>query len=747
MNRCKKRIMFCSYLLLLILTVSACSPKEKKQEKNDEVELSGIYYQIHETAIPDPDEKLLLECTDKGFVRELDIMLADDTVYRIAQVWDTIDGIEQNTAFYLQILKPPYTSWDTQLVSSYVWDSSLEYEGFQYNIWELVDVWENEVLCIVNHYDEEQNRKQYLGYYHMNGKGELRGEIPLEENFQLFASRDGNLYAYSDMPGNRLIVLDAELNVVSEKNLDGKIYGMYESTDTDEIFWYGEKNDGYGCWNIENGKAVCQGFQELSFLGECAVNSNKELFLADTHGIWRFSAEESGGIEICDLAQRGYLLEDMLAMTAPTEEELLLLVQMDGETLLLQLTEMAQLPQGKQQIVLAMPFEVPVLRDFIARFNRQSELWEVVPLLPEIEGEGLAFGEQIQLELSAGRGPDLVMEGLIDPLSLAQNGYLKSLDGTLYEEEYWPPALECGKIDGVLYGIPYEASLLFASYSSELTQGKAQWTVEELIKAVSASDAEILQQGYEGTEIVIYYGLLDNENRQFIDWERKESHLSEQPFIELLQFANDYRDNGKVSLDGTGEAVQEGRIAAISGPTDIEKLEFLKECFAGKDSNIGYPRSEGNGIYVDANMLYLNSNSTVSEGAIEFLKFIASKEIQMRYAENDTKVKKINSITYSSSFAIRKDALERQIELKKQEKPIENLALMDGVYYQHKGLSEEREEVLQFLISHAEPGAWKIEAVMDIVSEELEPFFAGQCSAEEAAKKLDNRVQLYLDEN
>lgn len=36
--------------------------------------------------------------------------------------------------------------------------------------------------------------------------------------------------------------------------------------------------------------------------------------------------------------------------------------------------------------------------------------------------------------------------------------------------------------------------------------------------------------------------------------------------------------------------------------------------------------------------------------------------------------------------------------------------------------------------------------VVDILSEELEPFFAGQCSAEEAARKLDNRVQLYLDE-
>ncbi len=245
---------------------------------------------------------------------------------------------------------------------------------------------------------------------------------------------------------------------------------------------------------------------------------------------------------------------------------------------------------------------------------------------------------------------------------------------------------------------------------------------------------------------MLYYGLSDDGNKQFIDWERKESHLSEQPFIELLQFAYDYRDEGTFDVDEVGEALQEGKIAAISGPADMGKLEFLKECFAGKDSNIGYPRAEGNGIYVSSNMLYLNSNSAVREGAIEFLKFISSKETQMRYAENDTKVKKPNSITYGCSFAIRKDALERQIELKKQEKPTENLSLMYGVYYQHKGLSEERAEILQFLLSHAEPGTWNINAVMDILSEELDPFFAGQCNAEEAARKLDNRVQLYLDE-
>lgn len=38
------------------------------------------------------------------------------------------------------------------------------------------------------------------------------------------------------------------------------------------------------------------------------------------------------------------------------------------------------------------------------------------------------------------------------------------------------------------------------------------------------------------------------------------------------------------------------------------------------------------------------------------------------------------------------------------------------------------------------------EEVSGMVWEELAPYFAGQKTAEEAAKALDSRVQLYLDE-
>jgi hypothetical protein len=37
--------------------------------------------------------------------------------------------------------------------------------------------------------------------------------------------------------------------------------------------------------------------------------------------------------------------------------------------------------------------------------------------------------------------------------------------------------------------------------------------------------------------------------------------------------------------------------------------------------------------------------------------------------------------------------------------------------------------------------------VEGMIYEELEAYFAGQITAQEAAEKLDRRMQLYLDEN
>lgn len=56
------------------------------------------------------------------------------------------------------------------------------------------------------------------------------------------------------------------------------------------------------------------------------------------------------------------------------------------------------------------------------------------------------------------------------------------------------------------------------------------------------------------------------------------------------------------------------------------------------------------------------------------------------------------------------------------------------------------EKLVTFLLS-ADRRYYENEEIMDILSEETGAFFAGDKTAEDTARVIRNKVQLYLDEN
>ena len=438
-------------------------------------------------------------------------------------------------------------------------------------------------------------------------------------------------------------------------------------------------------------------------------------------------------------------------MTVQEDGSLLVLAEFDGRRYILNMKE-SERPREVQEIVLATT-ELPNsgLRMLISRFNRQNDRYHVTVQEQE-NGEAWAdFFLRLQLELAAGRGPDIYSEEIINAEEMVRQGYLQSLEGILEDEDsYWPAALEYGRVDGVLYGIPVECMVWLAAYSSELTGGRQSWTLQEMMDAVRGSEAEILQAGVEGCRIVNVYGLFDEDNKDYIDWEAGISHLSEEPFLELLEFAKQYADTQQSDFSEWGEKLKNGEIAAhnqgASGIHNLSDLNYLEACFDGDVSVIGYPRSVGNGIYVDPKTLYLSAASDKREGAAEFFRFLLSEENQKLYVEFQTSYVSSETIAYESNFPVRLSALDRLEEVKRAEKEDTRLDVRFGTRYQPKGLSDVQAERYRFIIENARPMPTKTEMILDIIYEELEPYFAGSVSAEEAAQKLDNRVQLYLDE-
>lgn len=737
--------------IILILCFCGCSGASSSDETpgapiNTVLRKVETHMEIDEVYLPDPDVSLLAAWSDEAYVVELDRRLCDETVYRLAQVWDAKDGIIQTVGCFLQVLEPPYDEWNDRLLSSTEWDHSLEYEGFQLQARRIISIRDGEIYLEMDDYRDLDLPQKYVGKVSavqlmLGGKFEISEGL----NLELFLSDDGQVYGYSEYPSTN--IYKSVGNSEPEKIMtDGKVHGLYVHGDGDALCWYGENDDGFCSYEVESGKAVFEDV-EIATMPEYLRCRGGELYAVSTDGIYRVSSKEAEGI--FDFYDQGYILTDILGFSVSEDGTYHVLAETEDEEMLLVLKEADGPAPEKKEIVVALGVENGALKDMAARFNRTSKEWRVVFRYPGARTDGMAFGEKIGIETALGNGPDLIAAGLLDMWTLAEGGYLEEVSDITDDGAFLPGALACGMTDGKQYGVPYESYLYFLACGDDIKAKNGQWTPEECMKHVKESGAGILQYGYSGMDIIRDYFLL-GDSGTYIDFEKGKSHLDEEPFLEALAFAKEYADDGSIPKGDVGEALADGRIAAEGGVVTLDRINYLDSCFEGKADYCGFPCLKGNGCYIAVNQLYLSAASDVKEGAREFLSYMVSEEMQKRCAAHNSDAIKNGIVghTYVYMMPVRQDALELMIRLKTAEKELERLANTPyGVEYQPRGIQKEKGELVISCALSAQPYLKKVWEVMPLFVEELEPYFQGQATAEDAAGKLDNRVQLYLDEH
>ncbi|MDE6518366.1 MAG: hypothetical protein K2L18_11060, partial [Acetatifactor sp.] len=246
---------------------------------------------------------------------------------------------------------------------------------------------------------------------------------------------------------------------------------------------------------------------------------------------------------------------------------------------------------------------------------------------------------------------------------------------------------------------------------------------------------------YNAYDIVLKCGLYDNENTAYIDWKAGESHLAEQPFMELLEFAKEYADKGDYDSSEVLSRLQGGEIAGLE--LHLWRpglLDYAETCFSGKASYVGYPTSTGRkGVYVRADSLYVNQATDKFEGIREFMRFMLTEEAQKLCVANGDSF--IMPVRLNTIF----DLVEQ--DRKKAEEAKSPQIYMDGfVAWQEDGLSQEQLATLEELLEQAQPYKFYAMELGSILEEELEPYFSGDRSLENTVEILDNRVQVYLNE-
>lgn len=541
---------------------------------------------------------------------------------------------------------------------------------------------------------------------------------------------------------------DEELQKQGDLEIAGWVLGGIQADAQSPFYLYGYDEVKQPClWTTDGEKRLLEGLKELDY--QAVYAESGILYITDRNSIWAMEKEEPR--ELYHYGDHGYYLNTLYGMCRGGDQTLQILAECDGDLLLLiyDLTKQ-DFVSSKQEITLALGLQNVGLEEVIARFNRRSSQYSVTVMLPEQGEDPESFRSRIQMELAAGRGPDLLGDDIFtDMEALVKNCYVECLDGQGFEElGCLEGALEVSMAGQKLYGIPYDFSLDFAAYRASDMEGEDSLTMEKLMDKVRSSEAKILQKVLAPGQLILKYALSDRSNKDYIDWEKGESHLTDKPFLELLEFAREYGNTGMNTALEAEDIYADGTLPGTRGMTSFAGFNNFYEVLGTDISVLGYPRSEGYGIYLDTRAIYLSSQSGKKEGAIAFLKYLISEEAQTRYALHDYSKEMYSSgesfwMANRADFPVNASALEALMTEEFGERP--DAQWIEEEAYQAMTYTEKQRQQFIFLVENAHP-ALNLGEIAVIMEEELAPYFEGTKTAEEVVEILNRRVQLYLDE-
>ncbi len=391
------------------------------------------------------------------------------------------------------------------------------------------------------------------------------------------------------------------------------------------------------------------------------------------------------------------------------------------------------------------------------------------------ENEWRGAVTQFNNDIVTGKIPDIVMLSSELP---ADSYFQKGLFADLYQfmddpeigvsrADYLENILKACEVDGKLRSMILSFSINTLAAKSKFVGTDTGWTLSDMMNAIRSAP--------EGMSAFMEYSrqdILDNFFRYsmdtFVDWETGETHFTDAGFLEFIEYLKTCPEKGFWdSLYGEDYVYDEELEKEYSQKMDLRfykdysmfymahlstftQMMNARNQFATKDITfVGYPTSDeaSNGATIVPNMeLAISAQSLAQKEAWEFIKYVLNDE---QYNEDiwtfTTNIRRLEDKKATSAedyyyYEQTEDDLAWYKEYYSEE------------YYQYmKERNQPLDETTFDLTMDIIKGATKVQrnddALLDIINEELSAFFAGTRSAEETAKIIDSRANIYVAEN
>lgn len=364
------------------------------------------------------------------------------------------------------------------------------------------------------------------------------------------------------------------------------------------------------------------------------------------------------------------------------------------------------------------------MEDMVRQYNRQNREYRVVILPPEEGSSTNAFIGALQLQLLRGEGPDLINVQGMNVDSLADKGVFEEL-GKYYEAsdrvkegDIFEAVREAGKVGG-------KEIMLIPTFIMETMMTRAEVDVEDWtpLRFLELTQYGALYDRSMSQMEAFEYCLGAKPQEYFIDYEKKECYFDSQDFKNILIECNKWEQQ-----EGTDEK-KFFSIFLFSPDSFMINKEQYNGFYLGRP---GWNGAEN--LFLSSDVFVINSASKNKRGAWDFLEFLLSEEMQ-------------DCIDWQ--FPVRIDSFEKYLSLTASGTEGDKNRFS---YYISSTPQMTSEDIATFrsLIDNAVFRDSTITAyespIRTILREEAEMYFAGDVTLDETIDKIQNRVQMYLNE-
>lgn len=761
---CIKKGIFLGITAFLTAVCAGCGSKESDEgRKETGTEAADEYVYV-------PEYYALDLGADTSIGR---LKIYGDDLYYTSYTYDESIGQTQNALVYRSLSEP-----DTAEMLDL--DADVP-EGFSSNLGDFALDKEGNLFCIrhlspIYEEGKEYSEGDYKTYLVKYSAGREKvwsvdlAEVFTEENRyvqNLALGGEGKIYLSSN---NIIYVMDGSGNYLKTIQTDAEWINSMTSTEDGRVYTVQYGNHGMEVAQVDTVKDVMgetrQGIPDTN--NDIRTGLNGALLVSGFSKLYEYDPDTGEASEVLDWTEcniHGNSVRD----AAYLEDGRLVVFcdDYEGETELVFLTktDSSELLQKKILTIATLYESSSSLQEAVVDFNKshpeytlkiRSYMDETAEWTENAYSDALT---RFRADILSDNCPDLIDLSTVNLKHLTAKGVLEDLTPYLKSskeanmEDFVPSVLDAYNVDGIQTTVPTYFTVSTLLGRSSVVGDEPGWTIEEMIVLAKANPDAKLMHGM--TKENALQACLTYANDSFIDYKNSTCSFDCPEFVKILEFADCFDDEYEYNEDESfPKMLQSGQVLLSDAYfSDVHAYQMYYLMFEEDGViPIGYPTSDGTpGVFLSGNEIYgISARSENKDAAWKFLESVLSGQ----------------SASHAWGFPSRKDQLEEMFDeacepeyqydangeiVKDQEgNPVEIPKTSWGYDNWNVDIYAADQEVidgLRSLIEIAGPLTPESEEIYEIIREEAAPYFAGRKSAQETAKIIQSRVQMYVSEN